>query len=109
MGALKYIKMSITFKELHEKRIKAFKQFLNDNVNDDKLRDILVQFSNMTIPFFMSKVKEIILPNRDKLLGFITQLCSESDIDINKFNENTRNKLIRYLEYFCDSCEEYFK
>ena len=99
---------SITFKELHDRRINNFKKFLNDSIKDDKLKSILDQFSSMPTPIFMSKVKEVILPNKDNLDGFIKQLCSESEININKFDEETINKLIRFLEYFCASCSEYF-
>jgi hypothetical protein len=101
-----------TLGELHEKRLKNFKDYVNSNLSkhkeDLKLKQILIDFSNMPTYIFLGKVKELILPRKEDLTGLLKQMCTESEINFDQFDTQVISKIVRFLEYFCKVCEEYF-
>jgi hypothetical protein len=97
-----------TLGEIHEKRLNNFKKYVCSTIKDEKFKQILTDFSNMPTPVFFSKIKEVILPRKDDLQRFISQMCTESTIDINQFDDNVILKIICFLEFFCKATEEYY-
>jgi hypothetical protein len=98
----------ITIGELHEKRLKSFKKYIINNIKEEKLKSILIQFSSMPTYVFFTKIRDIVLPQSANLNSFLKQLCDESDIDISKFDPKVIDKVIRFLSFFCQVCNEFF-
>ena len=71
--------------------LKNFKEYVNKNLSDSKnnkkLKQILIDFSNIPTLIFLDKIKEIILLQKNDLNGFLKQMCAESEIDFNGFEK----------------------
>jgi len=98
----------VTLRDLQSRRLKSFKGYVCTNIKDPKLKYILTELSNMPGYVFLTRVHEIITPHRTDLKGFLEKMCAESEIDFSQFEDEIILKIVRYLEYFCKSADEYF-
>jgi hypothetical protein len=87
----------------------SFKKYVSKSVKEPKLQHILIEFSNMPTIIFLNRVKELILPKKEDLTGFLKQMCQESEIDFESFDSQVISKIVRFLQYFCKVCKEYFQ
>ena len=97
----------ITLSELHLRRIENFKKFVEANLSHfPTVKESLSKIGDVPLSQFIEFIDSIVLPKKSELEDLLIKLCEKLGIDIKDIPVDVINKIIKFLQYFCDFVEE---
>ena len=97
----------ITLSELHMRRIENFKKFVETHLSHyPPIKESLAKIGDIPLHQFISFIDSVVLPKKTELMDLLANLCEKLGIDIKDIPVDVIEKIIKFLQYFCDFVEE---
>lgn len=97
----------ITLSELHMRRIENFKKFVETHLSHyPPIKESLAKIGDIPLHQFITFIDSVVLPKKTELMDLLANLCEKLGIDIKDIPVDVIEKIIKFLQYFCDFVEE---
>jgi uncharacterized membrane protein len=93
-------------KQFLEQKLKNFGAFLNKEFADQKaILMHLGQLATAPIDIVIAYIKKEITPYENDFSKFVSALCKQHSVDMDKIPEEVIQKINLYLSCFCEICK----